>query len=247
PALTTIGRLFFRAPARDFHCGLRGFTRDAYERMSLRTTGMEFASEMVIKASLKSMRIAEVPIVLHRDGRSRPPHLRSWRDGWRHLRFMLLLSPRWLFFYPGLVLFVAGLVFGGMLTFGPITIGNAVLDIHSLLFSGFVTLLGYQLVIFAIFTKIFAITQGLHPPNTALHSFARYSTLEAGLVFGGIVFLAGFALFASAAWSWREVAFGALNPRETMRQVIPAVVMMTLGAQTIFSSFFLSILGLFRK
>lgn len=247
PVLTSVGRLFFRAPAGDFHCGLRGFTAEAYKRMELRTTGMEFASEMVIKASLQGMRIAEIPIVLHKDGRSRPPHLRSWRDGWRHLRFMLLFSPRWLFLYPGLLLLVVGLALGGMLTLGPLTIGRAVLDIHTLLLCGFVALLGYQLVIFAAFTKIFAITEGFHPPNTALKNLLRFSTLEAGLIFGLLLSLCGLALLVTATLSWQEVSFGTLDPRQTMRQVIPAVVLTMLGIQTVFGSFFLSILGLGRK
>jgi hypothetical protein len=247
PVLTAVGRLFFHAAAGDFHCGLRGFTAEAYKRMDLRTTGMEFASEMVIKSSLKSMRIAEVPIVLHKDGRSRPPHLRSWRDGWRHLRFMLLFSPRWLFLYPGLLLLVAGLVLGGVLTLGPLTIGRAVLDIHTLLLCGFVALLGYQLVIFAAFTKIFAITEGFHPPHTALRGLLRFSSLETGLIFGVFLSLCGLALLVTAIWSWREVSFGSLDPRQTMRQVIPAVVLLMLGIQTVFGSFFLSILGLGRK
>jgi hypothetical protein len=247
PVLTAVGRLFFHSPAGDFHCGLRGFSGEAYRRMDLRTTGMEFASEMVIKSSLKSMRIAEVPIVLHKDGRSRPPHLRSWRDGWRHLRFMLLFSPRWLFLYPGLVLIAAGLLLGGMLTLGPLTIGRAVLDIHTLLLCGFVALLGYQLVIFAAFTKIFAIAEGFHPPHTALRGLLPFSSLEAGLIFGALVSLCGLGLLVTAIWSWREVSFGALDPQQTMRQVIPAVVLLMLGIQTVFGSFFLSILGLGRK
>ena len=247
PVLTGIGRLFFHVPSGDFHCGLRGFSRDAWRRLNLRTTGMEFASEMVIKASLERMRVTEVPIILHKDGRTRPPHLRSWRDGWRHLRFMLLFSPRWLFLYPGLVLLVAGLALGGTLTLGSVTVGRAVLDIHTLLLCGFVALLGYQLIIFAVFTKIFAITEGFHPPNTALRGFLRFSTLETGLILGVVASLAGLVLLVVATWSWREASFGALDSRHTMRQVIPAVVLMTLGIQTIFGSFFLGILGLGRK
>ena len=247
PALTAVGRLFFRAAAGDFHCGLRGFSAEAYRQMDLRTTGMEFASEMVIKSTLQGMRITEVPIVLHKDGRSRPPHLRSWRDGWRHLRFMLLFSPRWLFLYPGLLLLVAGLLVGSVLTFGPIVIAGTMLDIHTLLLCGFVALLGYQLVIFAAFTKIFAITQGFHPPHTALRGLLRLASLETGLVFGVLLSLCGLALLLLASWGWREVSFGELDPRQTMRQVIPAVVLLMLGVQTIFGSFFLSILGLGRK
>ncbi len=160
---------------------------------------------------------------------------------------MLLFSPRWLFLYPGILLMMIGLLLGGSLTFGPITIGRAVLDIHTLLLCGFVALLGQQLVIFAIFTKMFAITEGFHPPNTALRSFFRFSTLEVGLILGVILGLIGITLLVAATWSWRAASFGALDPRHTMRQVIPAVVLMALGMQTVFGSFFLSILGLGRK
>src|SRR6202011_5117059 len=150
PVLTFISRVFFHTPVGDAHCGLRGFRKDAYERMRLRATGMEFASEMVIKASLKGMRIAEVPVALKPDGRSRPPHLRTWRDGWRHLRFMLLFSPRWLFLYPGLALLTGGFVLSALLVAGPLRVGGVRLDIHTLLVAGFLSLLGYQLVLFAV-------------------------------------------------------------------------------------------------
>ncbi|OLE96763.1 MAG: dolichol-P-glucose synthetase, partial [Cyanobacteria bacterium 13_1_20CM_4_61_6] len=156
PALTNISKLFFQTPVGDMHCGLRGFRKDAFEKLRLRAIGMEFASEMVIKASMRRMKIAEVPVTLSPDGRSRPPHLRTWRDGWRHLRFMLLFSPRWLFLYPGLALFVAGAVAGALLETGPKQIGPATFDIHTLLLAGFACLIGYQLIVFAVFTKVFA-------------------------------------------------------------------------------------------
>src|SRR5471032_5927 len=164
PLLTFISRVFFHAPVGDTHCGLRAFKKDAYEKMRLRASGMEFASEMVIKASLKGMRITEVAVILRPDGRSRPPHLRTWRDGWRHLRFMLLFSPRWLFLYPGLALFAVGVILSAVLLGGPLQVGGLRLDIHTLLVAGFLSLLGYQLVLFALFTKIFAIRAGFHPP-----------------------------------------------------------------------------------
>jgi glycosyltransferase involved in cell wall biosynthesis len=248
PVLSWIGRLFFRCPIGDFHCGLRGFRNDAYERMQLQTTGMEFASEMVIKATLLLMNIAEVPTVLHPDGRSRPPHLRTWRDGWRHLRFMLLYSPRWLFLIPGSVLFVIGLVSSLMLTIGPVHIGRVVLDIVTLLVAAFVCLLGYQLVVFAVFTKMFAITEGLHSTGTNLNRrWLRALNLEIGLLAGSGMVLAGVIVLGSAVWRWGEVSFGAMDPRAAMRLAIPAVVLLTLGVQTIFASFFLSILTLKRK
>lgn len=244
PVLTWIGRVFFRTPVGDMHCGLRGFRKDAYERMRLRATGMEFASEMVIKASLQRMRIAEVPVTLSPDGRSRPPHLRTWRDGWRHLRFMLLFSPRWLFLYPGLAMFIASIAVGAWLETGPITIGHVRFDIHTLLLAAFGCLIGYQLIVFAVFTKVFAMQQGFHPPNAAYRAMFRYVKLETGLALGGVMFLAGAVGAVIAVVSWGSVGFGTLDPRATMREVIPAALLLTLGVQTVFASFFLSILGI---
>ncbi len=244
PVLTRISRIFFHAPVGDTHCGLRAFTKDAYERMRLRATGMEFASEMVIKASLKGMRITEVPVVLHPDGRSRPPHLRTWRDGWRHLRFMLLFSPRWLFLYPGLALLGVGLVVGALLETGPKKIGPFGFDIHTLLLAGFCCLMGYQLVVFAVFTKVFAMREGFHPPNANYAAMFRYVRLETGLALGALMVVLGVAGTIIAVITWQSVGFGALDPRTTMREIIPATVLLTLGVQTIFASFFLSILGI---
>jgi glycosyltransferase involved in cell wall biosynthesis len=246
PVLTRIGRVFFHARVGDMHCGLRAFRKDACERMQLRAAGMEFASEMVIKASLKGMRISEVPVVLRPDGRSRPPHLRTWRDGWRHLRFMLLFSPRWLFLYPGLVLFAAGMILSAALLPGPLRIGGVRLDIHTLLVAGFLALLGYQLVLFAVFTKIFAIREGFHPPHPALERLFRYVTLEVGLAAGALMALAGAVALVLAVFSWQSVGFGNLDPSLTMREVIPAVVLLALGTQTVFASFFISILSIDR-
>ena len=244
PALTFISRMFFRTPVGDMHCGLRGFRKDAYEKLRLRATGMEFASEMVIKASLRRMKIAEVPVTLSPDGRSRPPHLRTWRDGWRHLRFMLLFSPRWLFLYPGIALFTAGLLAGAALEIGPVNVGPFGFDIHTLLLAGFCCLIGYQLIVFAVFTKVFAMRMGFHPPNPTYASMFRYVRLETGLVVGALMFLLGVAGTVVAILSWGAAGFGALDPRLTMREIIPASVLLTLGVQTIFASFFLSILGI---
>jgi glycosyltransferase involved in cell wall biosynthesis len=244
PALTLISRVFFQTPVGDMHCGLRGFRNDAYRRLRLRATGMEFASEMVIKASMRRMKITEVPVTLGPDGRSRPPHLRTWRDGWRHLRFMLLFSPRWLFLYPGLTLFAVGLLVGGILETGPKHIGSVSFDIHTLLLAGFACLIGYQLVVFAVFTKVFAMQQGFHPPNATYSTWFRRITLETGLVVGGLLLLGGVAGVLVAVWSWGAGGFRALDPGLTMREVIPAAVLLTLGVQTIFASFFLSILGI---
>jgi glycosyltransferase involved in cell wall biosynthesis len=244
PALTLVSRVFFHAPIGDTHCGLRALTKDAYERMRLRATGMEFASEMVIKAALKGMRITEVAVVLRPDGRSRPPHLRTWRDGWRHLRFMLLFSPRWLFLYPGLALFALGAVLSGLLTAGPLHVAGVRLDIHTLLVAGFLSLLGYQLVLFAVFTKIFAVRMGFHPPHPVLEGLFRYVTLEVGLLAGALMVVAGIVGLVLAVMSWQAVGFGNLDPSVTMREVIPAVVLLAIGTQTVFASFFISILSI---
>src|SRR3989442_12780243 len=244
PALTSISRLFFHTPVGDMHCGLRGFRKDAYSKLHLSATGMEFASEMVIKASLQGMKIAEVPVVLSPDGRSRPPHLRTWRDAWRHLRFMLLFSPRWLFLYPGLILFAVGAVLSLVLLPGPVAIAGVRLDIHTLLVGGFLALLGYQLVLFALFTKFFAIRVGFHPPHPVLQSMFRYITLEVGLAVGVLLALAGLVSLIVAVASWSAVGFGNLNPDTTMREVIPAVGLTALGTQTVFAAFFMSILGI---
>src|SRR6202521_5061952 len=244
PALTLMSRLFFHAPVGDTHCGLRAFRKDAYEKMRLRSTGMEFASEMVIKAALKGMRITEVAVVLRPDGRSRPPHLRTWRDGWRHLRFMLLFSPRWLFLYPGLALFAVGAVLSALLVAGPLYIAGVRLDIHTLLVAGFLSLVGYQLVLFAVFTKIFAIRMGFHPPHPVLQALFRYAPLEVGLLAGALMVLAGIVGVVLAVVSWQAVGFGSLNPSLTMREVIPAVVLLAIGTQTVFASFFISILSI---
>ncbi len=246
PVLTLISRIFFHTPVGDAHCGLRGFRKDAYEQMRLRATGMEFASEMVIKASLKKMRIAEVPVTLRPDGRSRPPHLRTWRDGWRHLRFMLLFSPRWLFLYPGLALFAVGILLSVALLPGPLYVSSLRLDIHTLLVAGFLALLGYQMVLFALFTKIFAIRAGFHPAYPPLESASRYVTLEVGLAAGALMVLIGVVALLLAVASWGAVGFGSLDPSLTMREVIPAVVLLALGSQTVFASFFISILSIDR-
>jgi glycosyltransferase involved in cell wall biosynthesis len=244
PALTWLSRVFFKTPVGDMHCGLRGFTKDKYEEMLLRAVGMEFASEMVIKASLRGMRITEVPVTLRPDGRTRPPHLRTWRDGWRHLRFMLLFSPRWLFLYPGVGVFGISLLVGALLEAGGKKVGPFGFDIHTLLLAGFGCLIGYQLVVFAVFTKVFAMREGFHPPNPTYNAMFRYIKLETGLVLGALMTVVGVAGTLVAVASWGSAGFGALDPRTTMREVIPAAVLLTLGVQTIFASFFLSILGI---
>jgi len=247
PILTGIGRMLFGSKCGDFHCGLRGFRKDAIMRLCLRTTGMEFASEMVVKATLYNLRICEVPTTLSPDGRSRSPHLRSWRDGWRHLRFLLMYSPNWLFLYPGIVLALVGLIIGSAVLSGPLRIGNITLDVHTLLMASLLILCGYQSVIFAMFTKIFAITEGLLPESKQMNSLFRYINLERGLITGVAVLLIGMILILTTINQWRQVHFGVLNYTHTMRFVIPGATLITIGFQTLLSSFFFSILGLKRK
>jgi glycosyltransferase involved in cell wall biosynthesis len=244
PTLSMIGRVFFHCPARDFHCGLRGFTREAFERMDLKTTGMEFASEMVIKATLKGLRIAEVPITLHPDGRSRPPHLKPWRDGWRHLRFMLLYSPRWLFLLPGLLLATFGTALSVALSLRPVHVGGVEFDAGTLAVSCMFTIIGVQLVAFAFFTKVFAISEGLLPQDEKFSKLFRFFSLEKGITAGLLVLLAGCALLAYAVWIWRQAGYGVLSYSENMRRLLPAVTLIVLGIQITFSSFFMSVLGL---
>jgi glycosyltransferase involved in cell wall biosynthesis len=246
PVLTGIGRLFFRSPCGDFHCGLRGFSKAAIQQLDLRTTGMEFASETVVKASLHGLRITEVPTKLSLDGRSRPPHLRSWRDGWRHLRFLLLYSPRWLFLYPGLFLMIVGAAVSGWLLVSPRVVDGITLDVHTLLYAAMAIILGYQTVIFAVFTKIFAITEGLLPEDPRLTTLFRQIKLETGILAGSLLLVAGIAISIYALSTWGATSFGRLDPSRTLRLVIPAATLITLGLQTVLSSFFLSILGLKR-
>jgi hypothetical protein len=244
PVLTFIGRLLFKCPAHDFHCGLRAFTKDGYQRMDLRTTGMELASELVIKSTLKGLRITEVPITLHPDGRSRAPHLRSWRDGWRHLRFMLLFSPRWLFLIPGIVLSVLGLVLLSLLTFGQMIFGRMILDVGTMLTASMLLLIGVQLVYFAVFTRVFAEHEGLLPPKHNLRKFLDAFTLEWGVFSGVVLCLVGALLFGMSFWDWQKAGFQGLSYSENLRRIIPASTMVVLGIQLLFSSFFLGVLSL---
>ena len=246
PVLTAIGRVFFRSKAGDFHCGLRGFSKEAFYRMELRTTGMEFASEMVVKATLKGMKIEEVPTTLSPDGRSRPPHLRSWRDGWRHLRFMLLYSPRWLFLYPGLVLALMGTGLGVALLPGPLQVGGVTLDVHSLVYASAMVLIGFQSVLFAMFTKVFAVTEGLLPEDKKFLRIFDYISLETGLVVGLLLIMAGLGGTIAAVTPWSSVSFRDLQPTQVLRLVIPSATSLALGCQIMLASFFLSVLGMKR-
>jgi glycosyltransferase involved in cell wall biosynthesis len=244
PLLSFVGRLFFGARVGDFHCGLRGLERDAVLSLSLKTRGMEFASELIVKATLAGWRIAEVPTVLHPDGRGRPPHLRRWRDGWRHLRFLLLFSPRWLFLYPGLALLLLGAGLTTALYFTPLRVLGAGLDIHSMLYASAAALLGLQLCLFALFARVSAQNAGLLPKQPFLGKFLQMLTLERGLVFGLLVALCGFAWSAAAFWQWRETGFGPLDPRVVMRDTIPATALLVGGMELMLASFLLSVLRL---
>jgi len=247
PVLTGIGRLFFGSTCKDFHCGMRAFRKDSFLRMDVRSTGMEFASEMVVKASLLRMQVREVPTTLSPDGRTHPPHLRTWRDGWRHLRFLLMYSPRWLFLYPGSLMIVGGLVGCALLLPGPRVFHGIGFDVHTLLYAFVSVLLGFQLVSFAAFTKVFAITEGLLPEDPRLNRVFRWITLETGLLVGGSLMVIGLAGSVWAVSHWARSSFGALQPEQMLRIVMPAVFSLTLGAEITFSSFFLSILGLRRR
>jgi glycosyltransferase involved in cell wall biosynthesis len=244
PSLSLIGRMFFKTPVRDFHCGLRAFTRAAYERMDLKTTGMEFASEMVMKAALQSMRISEVPITLHRDGRSRRPHLRPWRDGWRHLRFMLIYSPRWSFLVPGLLIAGLGSLAVAILCWSPREVFGISLDLGAMLISSMAIIAGIQLVVFACFTKVFGIAEGLLPDDPKFAALFRYFTLERGVVAGLAVLLAGLCLLGTSMWEWRNSGFADASSKEHLRLLVLGATAVVVGVQIISSSFFMSVLGL---
>jgi glycosyltransferase involved in cell wall biosynthesis len=242
PVLTTVGRLFFRSPCGDFHCGLRGFHRDAILALDLQSPGMEFASEMVVKATIYKLSISEVPIVLWPDGRSRKPHLRSWRDGWRHLRFLFLFSPRWLFLYPGFAMFVTGLLMMALLLPKARTVGSVTFDIHTLFYGSLAAVIGFQSVIFWLFAKIYGMREGIVPQDPWFASVMRGVTLERGLIAGAALLLLGIGLGAYAVGAWGAERFGPLSPSDTMRLVIPSGTAILLAFQTAYGAFFISVL-----
>lgn len=247
PVLSWLGRLFFHCPVGDFQCGLRAFRKSAIDGLDLRTTGMEFSTEMVVKATLFNLRIVEIPTVLSPDGRDRPPHLRTWSDGWRYLRFLLLYSPRWLFFYPGIALLLLGLTASAWLLPGPRIVGKLIFDYHTLLFSAMMILVGFQSLNFAAFSKLFATAEGLLPEDPTLTRMYRYIKMETGLVIGFLLVLVGAAMWVFGLGYWQSHHFGPLDPDKTLRIVIPGFVSLTLGIQIVLSSFFLSLLGMGRK
>lgn len=238
PVLSFVGRLFFRVPIGDFHCGLRGFSRDSIRALGLVTPGMEFASEMVAKAAMSGLRVEEVPTVLHPDGRGRPSHLRTWRDGWRHLRFLMLFCPRWLFLYPGAALLAIGLTGFLVLGRGPLNFIAFGFDVHSLLYMGAATVLGMQLIQLAFLTKWMGVLAGLVPSPHWLNRSESWLSVEAGLIAGTLLLLTGLGWSANLVLAWRDVGFGALDPREMMRSAIPAATLMMVGMQAAAGSLF---------
>ncbi len=251
PLFSALARFWFKAPVNDVYCGMRGFTKAFYEEMDLRCTGMEFATEMILKAAVNKRRIAEVPITLHKDGRiTRGPHLRTFRDGWRTLRFFLLFSPRWLFLIPGIGAIVLGGI-GYAIAFPQtgVRIGGHLVkfDVNTLLVASLMLLIGFQAIVFAIFTKTFAITEGLLPADKRIERFGKLINLERGIIIAGGMILIGFTMIAVAFNQWRLVGFGALDYPRSLRWVIPGSTLVTLGVQLVLASFFLSILGLRRR
>jgi Glycosyl transferase family 2 len=247
PVLSFIGRLLFGSKIGDFHCGLRGFNRDSVLQLGLQATGMEFASEIVVKATLAGQRIQEVPTRLSPDGRSRPPHLRSWRDGWRHLRFLLLFSPRWLFFYPGMVMLGVGLITGAAILPGPLSVGSIKLDVDTLAGTSALVTIGLQAILFAIFTSVYASNEGFLPPSVAVRRLRRVWTLERGLAVGAVLGLAGIAGGIASLALWWGATFGRLPYDTVLRLVLPSTTALVLSCQIVFGTFFLSILDVRRS
>lgn len=239
PVLSGIGKLFYRSKINDFHCGLRGFSKEAIEKLNLKTAGMEYASEMVVKSTIHKLKITEVPTTLSPDGRSRPPHLRSWRDGWRHLKFLLIHSPRWLFLYPGLVFFFIGLIMMVVLTTTSLTIHNITFDINTLLYAAMFVVLGVQLISFSLFSKVYSISIGLFPKDNRFIKILSSFSLERGIIVGLILMLIGISASIYAVNFWGQQNFGKLNPTSIMRLTIPSITTIICGMQIIFSSFYL--------
>jgi len=244
PVLSFIGRLFFPSAIGDFHCGLRGFRRDSAIALGLQATGMEFASEMVVKATLAKQKVTEVPTTLVKDGRSRKPHLRSFRDGWRHLRFLLLFSPRWLFFFPGLVLLIVGLGLGAAVAVGPVNIGGVSFDVDTLVACGACVDIGFQAILFWLFTQVYAGAEGFLPTEPKVQTLLGKLSLERGVLTGVVVGIAGLVGLIFSLTYWQSHAFGHLNYEHALRLMVPSVTALVLSCQVILGTFFLSILGI---
>jgi hypothetical protein len=244
PSLSFLGRLFFKTPIHDFHCGLRGFSAEGYRKMALTTTGMEFASEMVVKSSLKGLKVAEVPIALHKDGRSRPPHLKPWRDGWRHLRFMLIYSPKWLFLVPGVAMFLLGMLGMALTAPGPLKVRGVTLDVGVMIISSMAMILGFQLVAQAFYAKVFAVGEGLLPNDAGFARLFQLWNLEKGIVVGILLTLLGLLPIVVASVEWIQAGLGPLDAVTNLRRLLLGATLVILGLQSIFASFHLSVLGL---
>jgi glycosyltransferase involved in cell wall biosynthesis len=247
PVLSFVGRLFYRSPIHDFHCGLRGFERAAILRLELNSTGMEFASEMIVKATLAGLQITEVPTTLQPDGRDRPPHLRSWRDGWRHLRFLLVHAPAWLFMFPGLALLVTGLGLAVPLSMGPLPMGSFTLDIHTLLYAAVTACVGLQMLLFAGLSSSHAVQIGVLPAMPTGLAWARTVSLEKGLLVGLALILGGAGLALGTVWMWSGADFQAVNPSRLMRVAIPAAAMVLAGTQVATTAFLMEYVRLIPR
>ncbi len=247
PLLTRLGRLMFGSRSGDFYCGLRGFARSSIESMELQSQGMEFALEMLVKATLLGMRVEEVPVRLSPDGRNRRSHLRTWRDGWRSLHLFLVYSPRWLFFYPALALIAVGAGLGSWILVSPRTLGSVRLDVHTLLYCAAAVSVGFQLAFFFVFGKVLAVNSGLHPPSRRMEWIMKRVRFEYGLVAGLLLFVLGILLSVGAASYWASTSFGDLDPFQVMRVTIPAALCLTLGLASIGWSFFFSLLQIQNK
>ncbi|EOS43313.1 glycosyltransferase family 2 protein [Lachnospiraceae bacterium JLR.KK009] len=247
PVLSFIARLFFPCKIGDYHCGLRGYNRESILKLGLVTTGMEYASEMVVKATLNHLKIAEVPTTLKKDGRSHAPHLRSWSDGWRHLKFLLMHSPNWLFMYPGLILFFLGLALTVVLSLGNIQIGSVGLGVHTLMYAAAAMMVGFNLVMFSLFVRSYASVTGFIPTESRLDKWLEETSTEKGVLLGIFLFLAGIAVTIVAFCIWGKTGFGGLSPESMMRITIPAMLLIVVGIEVVFGSFFIGILHIRHK
>ena len=247
PVLSFIARLFFPCKIGDYHCGLRGYNRESILKLGLVTTGMEYASEMVVKATLNHLKIAEVPTTLKKDGRSHAPHLRSWSDGWRHLKFLLMHSPNWLFMYPGLILFFLGLALTVVLSLGNIQIGSVGLGVHTLMYAAAAMMVGFNLVMFSLFVRSYASVTGFIPTEGKLDRWLEETSTEKGVLLGIFLFLAGIAVTIVAFCIWGNTGFGGLSPESMMRITIPAMLLIVVGIEVVFGSFFIGILHIRHK